>query len=248
MTIAPLPGVAGLTTTAQSTNMSSTPRTSRKRALSALQPTLINDTEDGGSKRRRTERGGKAVKGKAIKDKAVGEKEDDTKFWKKPGMNTFLDWLLNTDNLQRFETTGTTAGTLVKDLRDEIATYINDNSDDRGKDSWKPWTGDNVKYNKTACEAKYRRARDLMKKTGGGDDDTNTLKERVRKICPMFTRFHDVYLRSVRVNPPPMVQTTAIPGEPEPVSTTVTKAATAIAAIVTRATRVANIFRWRDLI
>ncbi|KAF9551451.1 hypothetical protein EC957_008120 [Mortierella hygrophila] len=197
--------------------MSSTLRTSRKRPVSALLPILINDTEDGGSKRSRTERGGEAVKRKAVKDKAVGGKEDDTKFWKKFGMNTFLDWLLNTDNLQQFETTGTTAGTLVKDLRDEIVTYINDNSEDRGKDGWKPWTGDNVKYNKTACEAKYRRARDLMKKTGGGDDDTNTLEEQVRKICPMFTRFHGVYLRSVRVTPFHMVQTTTIPGEPEPV-------------------------------
>ncbi|KAF9911045.1 hypothetical protein EC991_004917 [Linnemannia zychae] len=195
----------------------STSRTSRKRPVSAILPIPMNDIEDGGSKRSRTERGGKAAKGKTLKEKAVGGKEDDTKFWKKPGMNTFLDWLLNIDNLQRFETTGTTAGTLVKDLRDEIATYINDNSEDRGKDGWKPWTGDNVKYNKTACEAKYRRARDLMKKTGGGDDDTNTLEDQVRKICPMFTRFHDVYLRSVRVNPPPMIQTTAIPGEPEPV-------------------------------
>ncbi|KAG0288711.1 hypothetical protein BGZ97_006690, partial [Linnemannia gamsii] len=132
-------------------------------------------------------------------------------------MNTFLDWLLNTDNLQRFETTGTTAGTLVKDLRDEIATYVNDNSEDRDKDGWKPWTGDNVKYNKTACEAKYRRARDLMSQTGRGNDETKTLEEQVHKICPMFARFHDVYLGSVRVNPPPMVQTTTIPGESEPV-------------------------------
>ncbi|KAG9067515.1 hypothetical protein KI688_012298 [Linnemannia hyalina] len=199
--------------------MSSTPRTSRKRAVSALQPILINDNEGGGggSKRRHTERGGKAAKGKAAKEKAVGGKEDDTKFWKKLGMNTFLDWLLNTDNLQRFETTGTTAGTLVKDLRDEIATYINDNSEDRGKDGWKPWTGDSVKYNKAACKRKYRRARDLMKKTGGGDDETNALEEQVRKICPMFTRFHDVHLRSIRVTPFHMVQTTTIPGEPEPV-------------------------------
>ncbi|KAG0374771.1 hypothetical protein BGX24_009984 [Mortierella sp. AD032] len=134
-------------------------------------------------------------------------------------MNTFLDWLLNTDNQQRFETTGTTAGTLVKDLRDEIAAYINENSEDRGKDGWKPWTGYHVKYNKTACEAKYRRARDLMNKIRCDDDETTTLEEQVRKICPMFTRFHDVYLRSVIVNPPPMimVQTTTIPGEPEPV-------------------------------
>jgi hypothetical protein len=190
---------------------------SRKRALLALHPTPVNDTEGGSSKRMRIERGGRAVRGKATKDKAVGGKDDDTKFWKKLGMNTFLDWLLNTDNLQRFETTGTTAGTLVKDLRDEIATYVNDNSEDRDKDGWKPWTGDNVKYNKTACEAKYRRARDLMSQTGRGNDETKTLEEQVHKICPMFARFHDVYLGSVRVNPPPMVQTTTIPGESEPV-------------------------------
>ncbi|KAK3834069.1 MAG: hypothetical protein J3R72DRAFT_494732 [Linnemannia gamsii] len=135
--------------------MSSTPRASRKRPVSALQPLLINDTEDGGSKRRNTERGGKAVTAQA------------------------------TNEAQRFETTGTTAGTLVRDLRDEIAAYINDNSEDRGKDGWKPWTGYHVKYNKTACEAKYRRARDLMNKIGCDDDETTTLEEQVRKICPI---------------------------------------------------------------
>ncbi|KAG0249503.1 hypothetical protein BGZ95_007513, partial [Linnemannia exigua] len=196
LTIASLPGIAGPPTTAQSTNMSSTPRTSRKHSVSALQPLLSNDAENDGTKRKRTEHGGKAVKGKAVKEKAVRVKEEDTKFWKKPGMDTFLDWLLNADNQQRFKTTGTTAGTLVKDLRDEIATFINNNSEDRGKDG----------------------GRDLkMKKTGGGDDEADGLEEQVRKICPMFARFHDVYLHSTRVYPFFMVQTTTIPGEPEPV-------------------------------
>lgn len=186
---------------------------SRKRAASALQPPPVANTGGSDVKKRRVQNGGKSNTRKSAND----GKEDDTKFWKKLGMNTFLDWLLNPANLKRFDTTGTTAGKLVKDLREEIAAHINTKSEDRFKEGWKPWTAENVKYNKTASETRYRRARDLTETTGAGDDETTTLDDRIRRICPQFTRFHGAYLGSVRVNPPPMVQTTTIPGEPDPV-------------------------------
>ena len=193
--------------------MAASPVTIRKRGAS-----LASDTDGRNTKRGRTQGGGSAARGKAGQSRAPKEKDEDSKFWVKPGMNTFLHWLLNPDHLKRFDATGTTAGTLVGDLHDEIAHYINRNTGDKGKDNWKPWVRQDVKYNKQACETKYKKARDLMNKDGEGDEEAGTLMDRVYRICPKFEQFHTAYAGVVRVNPPPMVQTSTIPGEPGAVS------------------------------
>ncbi|KAF9536279.1 hypothetical protein EC957_011709 [Mortierella hygrophila] len=103
---------------------------------------------------------------------------------------------------------------MKKDLYREIADLVNARAADQTHEEWQPWVERHVKYNITASEQRYRRARQMWTETGAGDDDKSVLRKRVLKICPLFDKFDRIYSSNPRVNPPPMVQTTTIPGEP----------------------------------
>ncbi|KAK3806489.1 MAG: hypothetical protein J3R72DRAFT_11400 [Linnemannia gamsii] len=199
--IAPLP-IAGMAS-------SSTQLANRKRGAPVSQ--LSNSTTGGVNKKRRT--AGKADKGKAINNN-IQQPADDTKFWKKPGMKIFLAWLLDPNNQQRLRNAGTTSGVMKKDLYHEIADVVNAQSTDQSHAEWQPWLERHVKYNITASEQKYRRAKQMWTETGAGDDDKSVLRSRVLKTCPLFDKFDRIYSSNPRVNPPRMVQTTEVPGEP----------------------------------
>lgn len=102
---------------------------------------------------------------------------------------------------------------MKKDLYQEIADVVNSKSIEQSHDEWQPWLERQVKYNITASEQKYRRAKQMWTETGAGDDDKSVLRGRVLKTCPLFDKFDRIYSSNPRVNPPPMVQTTEIPGE-----------------------------------
>ncbi|KAG0364730.1 hypothetical protein BGX24_004481 [Mortierella sp. AD032] len=187
---------------------SSTQSANRKRGAPASQ--LSNSTTSGVNKKRRTV--GKAAKGKAVNN--TQQPADDTKFWKKPGMKIFLAWLLNPNNQQRLKNAGTTSGFMKKDLYQEIADVVNSKSTEQSHDEWQPWLERQVKYNITASEQKYRRAKQMWTETGAGDDEKSVLRSRVLKTCRLFDKFDRIYSSNPRVNPPPMMQTTEIPREP----------------------------------
>ncbi|KAF9997588.1 hypothetical protein BGZ79_008728 [Entomortierella chlamydospora] len=127
---------------------------------------------------------------------ATTEEDRETNFWKKKGMNVFLDWLLDPINNERLKNPKPIAGHKIGDLHKEIAKYVNDCC---GTD-WKP---QQVKTKIQYAKDKYIKARDIPRKTGGGDTDDQTLKDRVLSECPEFDRFHAVYVGSVVLNPPP---------------------------------------------
>ncbi|KAF9399568.1 hypothetical protein BGX21_006001 [Mortierella sp. AD011] len=54
-----------------------------------------------------------------------------------------------------------------------------------------------IKYAKD----KYIKARDMARKTGEGDVDDATLRDRMLAECPHFDRFHAIYVGNVSVNP-----------------------------------------------
>ncbi|KAG9072910.1 hypothetical protein KI688_000691 [Linnemannia hyalina] len=111
-------------------------------------------------------------------------------------------------------TTGSVNKKRRTDLYGEIADLVNAEATDQTHEEWQPWVERHVKYNIAASEQKYRKAKQMWTETGAGDDDKSVLRKRVLKICPLFDKFDRVYSSNFRVNPPPMVQTTTISGEP----------------------------------
>ncbi|KAF9346293.1 hypothetical protein BGX26_002214 [Mortierella sp. AD094] len=95
-------------------------------------------------------------------------------------MDAFVDWLTDPDNHMRLNNPRPTSGKKPRDLYQEIADYVNSIHDT-------DWTHET---------------------TGEGDTDKETLREKIRAICPEYERSHAVYSSSLSKNPPSPKQST----------------------------------------
>ncbi|KAF9398062.1 hypothetical protein BGX21_008213 [Mortierella sp. AD011] len=116
-------------------------------------------------------------------------------------MDSFVDWLTDPDNHMRLNNPRPTSGKKPRDLYQEIADYVNGIHDT-------DWTHETVKAKIQYAKKKYGEATTIIKKTGEGDTDKETLREKIRGICPDYERFHAVYSSSLSKNPPPPKQST----------------------------------------
>ncbi|KAF9154161.1 hypothetical protein BGX20_004741 [Mortierella sp. AD010] len=102
------------------------------------------------------------------------DQEESTNFWKKKGMDAFVEWLLDPINNDRLQHPKQVAGHKVADLHKEVAQYVNDQC---GTD----WKASQMKTKIKYAKDKYIKARDMTRKTGEGDTDDTTLRDRMMR-------------------------------------------------------------------
>ncbi|KAF9082192.1 hypothetical protein BGX27_004615 [Mortierella sp. AM989] len=111
-------------------------------------------------------------------------------FWAQVGMDTFIDWITNPHNHERLYKKNPIAGQKPKDIRQEVARFVNSRHNTK-------WTELQVKSKIAYTKQKYREATKLNS-IGQGHVTTKQLE-----ICPEFTRLHEVYGARLATNPPP---------------------------------------------
>ncbi|KAF9564832.1 hypothetical protein EC968_004418 [Mortierella alpina] len=121
-------------------------------------------------------------------------------YWAQPGIPAFIDWLTNQDNHKRLYTHRNLTGERVIDIHASIAEYVNSRASTA-------WTIDHVKQKVAYARLQYRRALDLIRRTG---ETEGALHARKLEICPYYDRLHVMYgstlpgkLRSPSPSPPP---------------------------------------------
>ncbi|KAF9357891.1 hypothetical protein BGX26_002893 [Mortierella sp. AD094] len=109
-------------------------------------------------------------------------------FWKKSGMDAFVDWITNPKNHERLQTPSKIPGHKNPDIPKEISNYVKSLHDVQ-------WSREVVKAKLHYARLKYNEA----KRVADTLEDTMDLKEKAKireavlNLCPAFDRFNAVY-------------------------------------------------------
>ncbi|KAF9406053.1 hypothetical protein BGZ76_006426, partial [Entomortierella beljakovae] len=119
-------------------------------------------------------------------------------FWTAVGVDTLVDWLSDHDNYKRLNTVRPVSGHKPGDVRREIADLVNDKHGTN-------WDEPQVKAKIQYVKKKYQEAKTILKKTGEGDTEEETLRGRVLEVCPPYDRLHVVFAETLLGDPLPQL-------------------------------------------
>lgn len=137
------------------------------------------------------------VKGKGTKQTDMkGEKQQLTRFWRRPEINALVDWVLIPGNYESLRVENAKkAGRTVNDVYGDVARYVRERvgwTKAGDEDSYDAATArKDVDYIKKKFSATYSR---VFNMTGNGTtDDATTVPQRAHQECPNFYEMLSIF-------------------------------------------------------
>ncbi|KAF9190777.1 hypothetical protein BGZ50_009828 [Haplosporangium sp. Z 11] len=130
------------------------------------------------------------------------KRREKRSFWTAPGMNELVDWLTDFDNHKRLHAVRPVSGQRPVDVRKEISAYIKERC---GAEMDEAQIKSKIQY----AKKRYQEAKELTERTGEGDTESGTLRERMLELCPDYDRFHAIYAGNLALDPPAPIESTS---------------------------------------